>query len=1001
MSRRPLRASLAAVLLLAALVLTPFVPGAVPRAAAAPDLTHDGRSAATAAGSCWEIKQHDPDAEDGAYWLLTPAMEAPARFYCDQTTDGGGWVLIGSGRDGWDRYEAGQGSLDDLLDGGRTTADFRAVQLPTATVDALLNAKPVSDLQDGLRVVRAANPEGTAWQDLRVSPGGMGSWEWSLDSYRSYKATSATYDTTEGDLAPGLLTTSWWGGTQIRSQASVINTAIRKNDGYRLGYGYSNDIAGGSTSATSYWRSANGVAPLPFTEIYLRPQVTSDDPGFTPVPDGGTPAVIASRTVQERASATSWGVTGTLNGRTSEGNALVQAFAQVGSTIFVAGNFSQVTSSSGGKATEHHGVAAFNATTGEPVEGFNLDLDNQAKALLVLPDGRLLVGGDFTTANGQSHVGTVAVDPATGQVDPSWDLRIDNRLTGGVVTVRSLTLGADGLVYVAGQFTHLSGAGASNVYARAAGRVSQAGKPDRSWNPELNGGVVDADVSADGTTFYAAGYFTRSQTQTQKKAASISTQPGAALSPAFTFVPSETEDASYQQAVTSVGSRVFFGGAQHSLFGYEASSMTRTSSSVMLSNGGDVQTTVSDGHVLYAGCHCSDFAYEGASTVYPINAYTHVAKIQWMGAWDAATGALLRWTPDHLGSASSAGAWASFIADDGALWLGGDFNKSVTTSGRTQWNSGFVRYPDSDRVAPDTPTGLRFTDSGADEVTLAWDAVGDATGYEVLRDDRVVASTTSTSASVPRTATDRFAVRAVDAGGNRSASTPVKVAPEPGATDPDNPVLLDAGASWDYLYGDSPEDGWDAAAAELTGWSQGPSPLGYGGTGLATTLSTAGARSVSAYFRTTFDVGSLDQVSGGVDLTYVADDGVVIEVNGVEVSRTRMPDGDPTSETRASAAISASAAAAAPVTMHVPAELLREGVNVIAAQTHLNYRSSPSLTFSATVVRSESPAPEPTPEPETPSDAAVPVTTATTGAEPAAAEPSPLTTPEPSQEDAP
>ena len=41
---------------------------------------HDGLSAATAAASCWDIKQRDPNSQSGTYWLQTPAMDAPAQF---------------------------------------------------------------------------------------------------------------------------------------------------------------------------------------------------------------------------------------------------------------------------------------------------------------------------------------------------------------------------------------------------------------------------------------------------------------------------------------------------------------------------------------------------------------------------------------------------------------------------------------------------------------------------------------------------------------------------------------------------------------------------------------------------------------------------------------------------------------------------------------------------------------------------------------------------------
>ena len=37
-------------------------------------VTHDGLSAATAAASCWDIKQRNPAASDGTYWLQTLSL---------------------------------------------------------------------------------------------------------------------------------------------------------------------------------------------------------------------------------------------------------------------------------------------------------------------------------------------------------------------------------------------------------------------------------------------------------------------------------------------------------------------------------------------------------------------------------------------------------------------------------------------------------------------------------------------------------------------------------------------------------------------------------------------------------------------------------------------------------------------------------------------------------------------------------------------------------------
>ena len=60
------------------------------------------------------VKQVNPSASSGTYWLYTPQMSGPAQFYCDQETDGGGWVKIGEGRDGWTENYEGQGDTSQL-----------------------------------------------------------------------------------------------------------------------------------------------------------------------------------------------------------------------------------------------------------------------------------------------------------------------------------------------------------------------------------------------------------------------------------------------------------------------------------------------------------------------------------------------------------------------------------------------------------------------------------------------------------------------------------------------------------------------------------------------------------------------------------------------------------------------------------------------------------------------------------------------------------------------
>jgi hypothetical protein len=80
-----------------------------------------------------------------------------------------------------------------------------------------------------------------------------------------------------------------------------------------------------------------------------------------------------------------------------------------------------------------------------------------------------------------------------------------------------------------------------------------------------------------------------------------------------------------------------------------------------------------------------------------------------------------------------------------------------------------------DHQPPTTPAQAGAVLQGSGQVAVSWspstdDSASEVT-YEVLRNDRVVAVTGTTNVDVAGGAQDRFFVRAVDANGNRSAST--------------------------------------------------------------------------------------------------------------------------------------------------------------------------------------------------------------------------------------
>ena len=934
-----------------------------PAANAAADPLHDGLSEATAAASCWEIKQNDPRSKDGTYWLQTPTMDAPGQFFCDQTTDGGGWVMIGRGREGWETWSQGKGDQEKLKTRPRTAGDFDVVQASHETVNGLLGGTAVSDLDDGIMVQRAWNHRGTAYQTVRMRFPKMRDFIWPFKSAHPVDVKfNREWWVNGGIVWSGFGTNTGWG---------YVNLTASAQNKYTMGWGYGPLATSwaDTSSSTSYFHY-NGSIINPYAEAYIRPQLRSNDSGFKAIGDGGVAAEKQKASASEFATPMSWGVTGNLNGSVQEGNIQVQAFEQIGSTMYVGGNFTGVKKGKNGQEIASSGLAGFDATTGE-WNGQTFSFNNQVKDLAELPSGKLLVAGDFTKVNGETHVGTVLIDPATGQIDPSWTLQARTGTNGGRVSVKSIKIVNDH-IYLGGIFTHFKGNGSSWTYTRNGARLDINGTPDRTWNPEFNGSVIDIDVDENEAYYYAAGYFTRAHNQVVENAGRVSTAAGAALDSSWTFQHSFLIG-KYQQTVTARNGRVYFGGSQHSLFGYNSDSMTRTSGSITMQNGGDIQaSTRSATGVVYASCHCSDFAFQDAYHYLSLGtSWTRADEIQWVGGWDEATGRQLGWTPYRLSSQRFTGAWALEMGDDGALWAGGDFNYSYTSLTSGQWSGGFVRMPARNATAPAVPANLRASDGNSQQVTLKWSSVPGAVSYDILRDDRPIATTTSNSVTVPLGGKNRFFVRAVASDGLRGASTHAYVVDSNGkpAQPDDSSLLVDEDDTWAYHWSTEPvADNWAQTSYDDSSWSRGASPIGYGGPGLNTTLTPGAAktRPVTTYARVNFTVADPTAI-GGVNVAVTADDGAVVYVNGTEVVRQRMADGTVDASTFASSSVSTPAARADRQLVFVPASSLVAGTNTLAVETHLNYRSSSSMTIDGmvkVVAKGDEPAPAPAPDPE-------------------------------------
>lgn len=924
----------------------------------------DGMSQSTAAASCWEIKQNNTDAANGLYWILTPELKAPQQFYCDQSTDGGGWVLVGRGRQGWQTYVDGRYSsrVSNPVDG---TAAFDVAQLPINTVDGLLNKGRVDALDDGIRLRRASNDSGTQWQESRFKAARWGAWTWTFPS--EWPVGSYRFGTSNGSGG----TTNNFGNNNAYNS---VNTNKSSNTGWVWGFAYGGQVTGNNNASTYLWANVNGRGnAVPFTQMYLRPKLISSELEYPAVEDSGTAKYEQQPLAESTSMTTAWGVNGLGNGTGGELNTEVQAFAQVGDRVFVGGNFRYVqTNRSGANRVEQRFIAAFDVNSGQYISSFTPELNNPVKTMKAMPDGRLAIGGQFSTVNGTQQPALAFIDPNSGELSGD-QVVVENRNAGGMGTIRNLDV-QDDYLYLAGSFTHLTKKGASgSAGAWNGGRVKISnGTPDGNWNPLFNGTSVGLDASGDNPRTYFSGFFRMSGSTSTVSAAAISTEAGASvIEPVWKPTFSRTlNDNLWQYAIGEADGRVWLGGSEHSMFSYSTEDFSLLSGNIM-KNGGDFQYMHRDKKVMYAGCHCDDWAFSNAFEWPNVgNQWTSSDAIGQVGAWNTETGEMMRdFSPMVIGR-SGYGVWATFTDSLGRLWVGGDYTDSVRlntpTSFANQWSGGFMRFAPRDTSAPSTPADLQGQAQAAD-TQLSWAASTDdrnSVTYEVIRGDRVVQTTNDRSATVPNDGAKYF-VRAADVAGNRSASTAVFKTEAP---DPNALTFIELGSDWSWRYDSTAWDSnWNASDYDSGSWATGAAPLGRGPGNWGTNIMPEGLSPIpiSAQFRKSIEIEDASQVTDG-KIAVRADDGVVLYLNGIEIGRKNLPNTTLGQSTYATTAPRSTSAAATLVEFDVPAAVLRDGTNVVSASVQANYRSTVDLSFDLlfTAVRGEAEVPDPPATPQ-------------------------------------
>ena len=185
-------------------------------------------------------------------------------------------------------------------------------------------------------------------------------------------------------------------------------------------------------------------------------------------------------------------------------NASVQASAtQADGKVIISGFFDLVFGNNTGPYQREF-IARFNQD-GTVDAGFNPGANGDINTIALQADGKILVGGTFTTLGGggsgitmRNYIGRLNSD---GSLDTSFD-------PGANSEVSAIALQADGKILVGGTFATLGGGGSGNNVRHHIARLNPNGTIDTAFNPGADGEVLTFATQADGKIL-VGGSFTQ------------------------------------------------------------------------------------------------------------------------------------------------------------------------------------------------------------------------------------------------------------------------------------------------------------------------------------------------------------------------------------------------------------------------------------------------------------------------------------------------------------
>lgn len=138
----------------------------------------------------------------------------------------------------------------------------------------------------------------------------------------------------------------------------------------------------------------------------------------------------------------------------------------------------------------------------KPGTGFGPDKwTGKCETIVQQPDGKLLIGGQFTEYNGKPALYIARLNP-DGSLDESFQSQFEK--TWGY-QVRTIALQADGKMWIGGEFSRINGKSRNRIT-----RLNSDGSLDTTFNPKsgLSGAVDRIALQKDGKALVSGGFIT-------------------------------------------------------------------------------------------------------------------------------------------------------------------------------------------------------------------------------------------------------------------------------------------------------------------------------------------------------------------------------------------------------------------------------------------------------------------------------------------------------------